>query len=797
MTVRKHYSICAAILIFVVCANLLNVRSVLADGETPTEPPAPTQVETEPSVESTPVPVESTPDPTEATAVPVQEILTQVPENTQVVVLDENGKSVPLATEEAAQIAEVVDPMWCPEGVAPGGAGCTTNFASISLLINNMVSNTASYAQNGVIYFTASPGAGTLNLTEANMGAPAFNTLKNFNLTLQGGWNGNSVSPSFSGQSGFGTSPITLGSSINPWVGNLTLKDLSVTGASQTSLTVYTSTGNITLNNVDVIDQGNGNNTALLNSTSGNITISNGSTFDGNNSNSAGFSATTAGSITISGTSFTENKRPGTPNTFDGATLSAPIVTLTNVTAGSNDGNGITINNVNVVTLSNVIASGNGTDISPAGATNNVGSGVFINGNAGSNVFINAGTFNTNQKYGIEIGNPANTTIYIQSAPTCTGNVVACSNDTFVTDATAPVITPSVSGVAGSNGWYRGDVTVNWTVSDPESGIASSTGCTTSNINADTAGTTFSCSAINHVGLANSVSVTVKIDKIAPTLILPANITTTATGPSGAVVDYPASATDNFNESVPASCAPASGSTFSVGTTTVNCSATDEAGNTATGSFNVTVSTQAGTPTDTPPATQTPTSTPPTSTPPTATPTAPASTLVPPTSSSSGSSTSNTTSSLIIPLTGGGIDLDCNSSFTMFGIKLTFLNLCDQQTTIKNITSNNLPGTLPQGFSFVMGLDVKVLSNGQALQNLPNGSGIQMDFPISGGDQFAVLYWNGSSWAEISQQISEDKIAQVVGSSTDNNLYQILSPGDAFYKILTTDKTGTFVLVKQ
>ncbi len=778
MTAKKHYSILAAILIFVVCANLLSVRSVLADGETPTEPPVATQVETEPPVESTPVPAE-------ATTAPIEEILTQVPETIDVVVLNENGNAVPLATEEAAQIAQVVDPMWCPEGVQPGGAGCTTNFASISLLINNMVnpSNTASYAQNGVIYFTASPGSGTLNLSESNLGTTAFNTLKNFNLTLQGGWDGNSVSPTISGQTDFGATPITLGSAINPWVGNLILNDLTFTSANQTSVTVYTTTGNITLNNVDVNNQANGNNTALLSSTSGNITVSNG-TYDGNNSNSGGFSATTGGSISVNNSSFTENKKSTSTNNSNGATLSAAIVTLTNVTATSNDGNGIVINNVNVVTLNNVTASSNGTDITPAGATNNVGSGVFINGNAASNVFINGGTFNTNQKYGIEIGNPANTTIYIQSSPTCTGNVWGCSNDTFVTDGTAPVITPNVSGVVGSNGWYTGDVTVSWSVNDPESGISSSTGCTTSNLNADTTGTTFTCSATNPVGLSNSVSVTVKIDKTAPTLTLPSTITTTATGPSGAVVNYSASATDNFDPSVSANCSPASGSTFGVGTTKVNCSSSDEAGNTATGSFLVTVNAQAATPTDTP-------------TSPASTPTPPSATSVPPTNAVSGSSTSNSTSSLIIPLTGGLIDLDCNSSFSMFGIKLTFLNLCDQQTLIKNVTAGSLPGKLPQGFSFVMGLDIKVLSNGQTLQNLPNGSGIQMDFPISSGNQFAVLYWNGSSWVEGSQQLSEDQVSQVVASSADDNLYQIKSTSDAFYKVLTTDKTGTFVLVKK
>jgi hypothetical protein len=40
-------------------------------------------------------------------------------------------------------------------------------------------------------------------------------------------------------------------------------------------------------------------------------------------------------------------------------------------------------------------------------------------------------------------------------------------SDTLVlmsqTDSTPPVITPNVSGILGNNGWYVGNVTVNWT----------------------------------------------------------------------------------------------------------------------------------------------------------------------------------------------------------------------------------------------------------------------------------------------------------------------------------------------
>jgi uncharacterized protein YfaS (alpha-2-macroglobulin family) len=46
-------------------------------------------------------------------------------------------------------------------------------------------------------------------------------------------------------------------------------------------------------------------------------------------------------------------------------------------------------------------------------------------------------------------------------------------------DTTPPVIQPIISGTPGNDDWYISDVTVSWNVSDPESGIASSTGCDT------------------------------------------------------------------------------------------------------------------------------------------------------------------------------------------------------------------------------------------------------------------------------------------------------------------------------
>ncbi len=74
-----------------------------------------------------------------------------------------------------------------------------------------------------------------------------------------------------------------------------------------------------------------------------------------------------------------------------------------------------------------------------------------------------------------------------------------------------------------------------------------------------------------------------------PVLHLPANITAEATSAAGAIVTFTATATDARDPIADAVCAPASGSQFAFGVTTVNCSSTNSRHKTATGSFIVTV----------------------------------------------------------------------------------------------------------------------------------------------------------------------------------------------------------------
>lgn len=84
-------------------------------------------------------------------------------------------------------------------------------------------------------------------------------------------------------------------------------------------------------------------------------------------------------------------------------------------------------------------------------------------------------------------------------------------------DETAPLISFNVSGPQGNGGWFVGDVTVTWSVVDPESTITSSTGCQTATVMADTSGATFSCAATSQGGTSTS-SVTVKRDTTLPNL---------------------------------------------------------------------------------------------------------------------------------------------------------------------------------------------------------------------------------------------------------------------------------------
>jgi hypothetical protein len=102
--------------------------------------------------------------------------------------------------------------------------------------------------------------------------------------------------------------------------------------------------------------------------------------------------------------------------------------------------------------------------------------------------------------------------------------------------------------------------------------------------------TTVTVTATDTRGNFTSGAFTVTVqDTTPPELTLPSDLVLEATSPAGAVATFAGTAVDLVDGNVPVVFAPASGSTFPLGVTTVAATATDAAGNTATGTFKVTV----------------------------------------------------------------------------------------------------------------------------------------------------------------------------------------------------------------
>jgi hypothetical protein len=124
-----------------------------------------------------------------------------------------------------------------------------------------------------------------------------------------------------------------------------------------------------------------------------------------------------------------------------------------------------------------------------------------------------------------------------------------------VTDSSPPAIASSVSGPLGDNGWYTGDVSLDWSVAEPES-PASSTG-----------------------GFAGPVVVTIKRDGTAPSLQCPSPAPTFVVGAVGAVAT--ASVADATSGPAAANVSAAA-DTASAGAKSALLTGVDNAGNQAT-----------------------------------------------------------------------------------------------------------------------------------------------------------------------------------------------------------------------
>ena len=167
------------------------------------------------------------------------------------------------------------------------------------------------------------------------------------------------------------------------------------------------------------------------------------------------------------------------------------------------------------------------------------------------------------------------------------GGTSTASVSVTVRDTTAPAL--AVPGGITAEAMSASGAIVTYTVSASDnSGAAPAVQCSAASGALYPLGTTtVNCQATDGSGNMSPVrSFQVSVaDTTAPALSLPATIIADATSAAGAEVSFAPTASDAVSGAPPVTCAPTSGGLFAAGQTTVNCSATDAAGNTSAGSF--------------------------------------------------------------------------------------------------------------------------------------------------------------------------------------------------------------------
>ena len=186
----------------------------------------------------------------------------------------------------------------------------------------------------------------------------------------------------------------------------------------------------------------------------------------------------------------------------------------------------------------------------------------------------------------------ANTYAIVVTVPGSGGTAnVTVTFTVTVNDTIPPVLTLPAPGATEATSPAGAVVSYTATATDNTDGPVTATCAPPSGSTFGLGTTTVTCSAHDNAGNTSTASFTVTVrDTTAPVLTVPANITgIEATGPTGAIVTYTATATDIADATPSVTCAPASGSTFAIGTTTVSCTATDHSNNSTTQAFTVTV----------------------------------------------------------------------------------------------------------------------------------------------------------------------------------------------------------------
>src|SRR5439155_26248547 len=184
------------------------------------------------------------------------------------------------------------------------------------------------------------------------------------------------------------------------------------------------------------------------------------------------------------------------------------------------------------------------------------------------------------------------TNTVVCAAADAAGNTNNCSFAVIVADSEAPVIDACPADVVTNTA--AGQCTALITYVAPTAADncgAALVACSPASGSLFTSGVTIvTCTAADESSNTNACTFTVTVNDLEPPVIVcPPDITTnTAPESSSQVIVYTVDFTDNC-PGASVSCVPGSGASLPLGVTTVNCVATDAAGNTDPCSFTVTL----------------------------------------------------------------------------------------------------------------------------------------------------------------------------------------------------------------
>lgn len=173
-------------------------------------------------------------EPQGAATLPAENAPDALPDNVNLIVLDENNQALSLASQSAADIVANSDPWWCAEGNSPTTGSCD-HYADFSSLISNL--HGLGSPTSGTVYIQGGDYAGPeTSITFDGIYLPNVS-----NLSVIGGWDLAGIPPAE-----IGRTTLYVPLSVTNWTGAVSIKNID---AATTGIDVQTA-GAVTVTNV-------------------------------------------------------------------------------------------------------------------------------------------------------------------------------------------------------------------------------------------------------------------------------------------------------------------------------------------------------------------------------------------------------------------------------------------------------------------------------------------------------------------------------------------------------------------